>query len=250
MGVTLGAQIARCIMTSASFRGLQASIRLAVLFRRAALGKNLLLCFALLITSVLRAQEGSTVVTYACPPITSCAGEAVAIATGYRHTLMLSREGTVAACGTYLNYPGQTEVQVHVPPGLSNVIAVATGWFDNLVLKRDGTVFGWDSNGNQTNLPTGLTNVVAIAAGVKNHLALRADGTVVSLDAGNTDLPLGLTNVVAVSAGSMNIALKADGTVVAWGWRPDWTMWRPELTNSLSELMWLPFLQATRNGSP
>src|SRR5262249_35010213 len=154
--------------------------------------------------------------------------------TGYRHALMLSRDGTVSACGTYALPPGNIEVQV--PPGLSNVIAVAAGLSDNLVLKRDGTVAGWDSYGNQTNLPTELTNVVAIAAGDQHHLALRADGTVVSLDVGNTDLPLGLTNVVAVSAGSMNIALKADGTVVAWGWRPDWTMWEPELTNGLSEL--------------
>jgi alpha-tubulin suppressor-like RCC1 family protein len=49
---------------------------------------------------------------------------------------------------------------------------------------------------------------------------------------GNTDLPLGLTNVVAVSVGSGNLALKADGTVVAWGWNG----WDAQWTNGLSEL--------------
>ena len=227
MGVTLGAQIARCIMTLASFRDLRASTCFVFPFRKGPAEKALLVCFMLLFAFTLRAQESSsTVVTWGC---TGCGGGAVAIATGYSHALMLGRDGTVSACGTYTFFQGQSGVQV--PPGLSNVIAVAAGWSDNLVLKRDGTVAGWDRFGNQTNLPTGLTNVVAIAAGVENHLALRADGMVVSLDAGNTDLPLGLTNVVAVSAGSGSIALKADGTVVACGWSPEWSNSLSELTN-------------------
>jgi len=39
---------------------------------------------------------------------------------------------------------------------------------------------------------------------------------------GQTNLPGGLTNVVAVSAGARHgLALKADGTVLAWGYNGD-----------------------------
>ncbi|NBQ56687.1 MAG: hypothetical protein EBU36_08655, partial [Verrucomicrobia bacterium] len=52
-------------------------------------------------------------------------------------------------------------------------------------------------------------------------LALRADGTVVAWgnnDAGQTEVPAGLDRVVGISAGLYhNVALRADGTVRTWG---------------------------------
>ncbi|HWH71253.1 MAG TPA: immunoglobulin domain-containing protein, partial [Candidatus Sulfotelmatobacter sp.] len=51
-------------------------------------------------------------------------------------------------------------------------------------------------------------------------LALKADGTVVAWGAFSplTSVPAGLSNVIAISAGSShNLALKSDGTVRAWG---------------------------------
>ena len=70
-------------------------------------------------------------------------------------------------------------------------------------------------------MPAGLTNVVAIAAGNYHSLALRYDGTVVAWgddSAGQTNVPPGLSNVVAVAAGGFHsVALKNDGTIVAWG---------------------------------
>jgi hypothetical protein len=63
--------------------------------------------------------------------------------------------------------------------------------------------------------------VVAVAAGYYHSLALKADGTVIAWGDnryGQTNSPVGLTNVVAVASGAYhNLALKADGTVVAWG---------------------------------
>jgi hypothetical protein len=63
--------------------------------------------------------------------------------------------------------------------------------------------------------------VVAIAAGEFHSLALRNDGTVVAWGYdyyGQADVPAGLTNVVDVGAGSLfSAALKDDGTSVAWG---------------------------------
>jgi hypothetical protein len=66
-----------------------------------------------------------------------------------------------------------------------------------------------------------LGAAVAIAAGYLHSLAIRADGTVAAWGDngyGQTNVPAGLSNVVAIAAGfSASLALKADGTVVAWG---------------------------------
>ena len=63
-----------------------------------------------------------------------------------------------------------------------------------------------------------------IAAGYNHGLALKADGTLLAWgqnDCGQTDVPAGLTNVAAIAAGaSHSLALKSDGTVVGWG--PPW----------------------------
>ena len=63
--------------------------------------------------------------------------------------------------------------------------------------------------------------MIAIAAGSFHSLALKADGTVVAWgwDAGGqSSVPIDLTGVKAITAGySHSVALKDDGTVVAWG---------------------------------
>ena len=65
------------------------------------------------------------------------------------------------------------------------------------------------------------TPVVAIAAGGYHNLVLKADGTVVAWgwnQAGQTDVPASATNVVSVAAGFVSsMVLKTDGSVVAWG---------------------------------
>jgi photosystem II stability/assembly factor-like uncharacterized protein len=64
--------------------------------------------------------------------------------------------------------------------------------------------------------------VTAIAAGTQHNLALKEDGTVVAWgrdDYGQATVPAGLSGVTAVAAGyGHSLALKGDGTVVAWGW--------------------------------
>src|SRR5947207_1923734 len=83
---------------------------------------------------------------------------------------------------------------------------------------RAGTVIGW----GQSTVPAGLNNVVAIAAGGDHSLALKRNGTVVAWGwngGGQSTVPAGLNNVVAIAAGrNHSLALKGDGTVVAWGW--------------------------------
>ena len=62
-------------------------------------------------------------------------------------------------------------------------------------------------------MPTGLANVVAIAAGIFHNLALKNNGTVVAWgdnSRGQTNVPTGLSNVVAVAAGDYHsLALAA-----------------------------------------
>ena len=144
---------------------------------------------------------------------------------GLARNLALKRDGTVVAWGAGSDYARST------PPGLSNVVAISVGENHSLALKADGTVFGWGINihGEATGVATParpwvasgpvvlsgqvLTNVVAIAAGNeygmtggggKYSLALRKDGTVVAWGRssyGQTEVPAGLTDVVAIAAG-------------------------------------------------
>ena len=71
-------------------------------------------------------------------------------------------------------------------------------------------------------MPTDLDNVVSISAGRDHNLALKADGTVVAWGrnySNSTDIPDDLTDVVDIDAGQwFSLALKSDGTVVGWGW--------------------------------
>jgi alpha-tubulin suppressor-like RCC1 family protein len=82
-------------------------------------------------------------------------------------------------------------------------------------------LYSWGHETGQATPPRGLSNVVALAAGGIHGLALRQDGTVVAWgddSLGQTEVPVGLTNVVAIAAGyAHNLALRKDGTVAAWG---------------------------------
>jgi hypothetical protein len=62
----------------------------------------------------------------------------------------------------------------------------------------------WGDLGQST-VPASLTDVKAIAVGLFHELALTADGTVVAWSenfSGQTDVPPGLTNIVAIASGS------------------------------------------------
>lgn len=66
-----------------------------------------------------------------------------------------------------------------------------------------------------------LTNAVAIAAGDNHGLALRSDGTVVAWGSnqfGQTSVPQEVSNVVRIVAdGAYNVAIMSDGTGIGWG---------------------------------
>src|SRR5580692_4663079 len=99
------------------------------------------------------------------------------------------------------------------------VCSVLLAFFAGDALGQGATsIIAWgDDTYGETNVPIGLTDVVAISAGDKYSLALRSDGTVVAWG-NNTFVPAGLSNVVAIATGyDFLLALQSDGTVVAWG---------------------------------
>lgn len=168
---------------------------------------------------------------------------AKAIAAGTRHSLLLREDGTVAGYGAW-GWLFDGDPPVTIPPQLDRVVAVAAGCYHSLALRDDGTVVAWGlNNGGGTNLPPDLTNVVQIAtySCLRNSsLALTSDGRVVAWGADTPPVPSGLSNIVAVSVGgqgygyappSGGLALKADGTVVGWGWGPTISNGLGSLTN-------------------
>ena len=128
----------------------------------------------------------------------------------------LTKEGSIVTWGTETSFGDATP-----PPGLSNVVAIAVGYNHTLALQGDGRVVGWGFNasGQATGVSTKekpyvsagfvklngqvLNDVSAIAASYEYSLALKKNGTVVAW--GNKrfyrDVPAGLTNVTAISAG-------------------------------------------------
>lgn len=86
----------------------------------------------------------------------------------------------------------------------------------------------------RSNVPANLTNAIAIAAADAFDVALNADGTVVAWGAGS--VPYYATNVVAIAAGSAHVlGLRADGNVATWGTMlPSYVAPPPNLTNAVA----------------
>ncbi len=179
------------------------------------------------------------------------------IAAGSYHSLALEADGTVWAWGANDNGQlgnGTTPVYSNTVGQVSNltdITAVAAGFFHSLSLKTDGTVWAWGRNdngqlgdGTRDDRATpvqvsGLTDITRIAGGGSHTIALKSDGTVwawgandngqlgvttteicgYSTPCSTTPIQIsGLTDVIAIASGwKHSIAVKADGTVWAWG---------------------------------
>ena len=180
-------------------------------------------------------------------------GLATSVSTSDFHTVAALSNGTVWAWGD--NSDGQlgdgTTTQRDSPvqvPGLSNVVAVAAGTYHSLALRSDGTVRAWGNNTDgelglgtdDTNVHSspmqvpGVSNAVAISAGYYDSFALLANGTVMawgSNDSGqlgdgtsnehdSPELLSTLSNIVSLHVESYDdfgLAVRSDGTVMAWG---------------------------------
>jgi hypothetical protein len=143
-------------------------------------------------------------------PLIPDVSNAVAVAVGQGHFLVLLNDGTVRMA--MANYPYSYATMP--PAGLSNVVAIAAGVDHCLALLSNSTVVGWGKNDlGQSSVPPGLSNVVAIAAAGNHSLALKSDHTVVPWGDSANNLnspPPVLTNVLAIACGwNHSVALQA-----------------------------------------
>jgi alpha-tubulin suppressor-like RCC1 family protein len=139
----------------------------------------------------------------------------------------------VDAYSSYALRPDGQVVRWTTAAGVINLVQPESGPYSSfavssigvLLLKTDGTVVfvntSTSSRSNFLPMPANLSSIVAVAAGEWHFLALRADGTVAAWGdnfSSQATVPAGLSQVVAISAyGNKSIALRADGTAVRWG---------------------------------
>jgi alpha-tubulin suppressor-like RCC1 family protein len=104
---------------------------------------------------------------------------------------------------------------------VSNSFGSVTSSIANLTVLSVVAWGAFDIFYNETNVPASLTNPIAISAGPGSSLALRADGTALAwghYQNGETNIPPGLSNLVEIVAGpGYNLALRADGKVIGFG---------------------------------
>jgi alpha-tubulin suppressor-like RCC1 family protein len=178
-----------------------------------------------------------------------------AISAGSTHSLALRFDGTVWAWGN--NFDGQlgvgSDINSNVPlqvTGLSGVTAIAAGAYDSLALKSDGTVWSWgDDQFGQLGTGTTilfstvpvqvvqLSNATHLGSGYYQSFVVKSDTTlwgwgynnIGQLGSGNVTnvrFPVPtiqangatVSSTVAVTSGAFfGLALRRDGTVLAWG---------------------------------
>jgi alpha-tubulin suppressor-like RCC1 family protein len=176
----------------------------------------------------------------------------VAIAAGSTHSLALKSDGSLLSWGSNgIGQLGDGTAINRLTPVLvldaNDIVAVAASGGYSLALKSDGTVLSWGSNSSgqlgdgttkyrstPVRIPN-LSSIVAVAAGSAHALALRSNGALMSWgynyygQLGNginsadfrqlTPSVVSNTNqIVAIAAGNFHsLALKTDGTLLAWG---------------------------------
>jgi hypothetical protein len=115
-----------------------------------------------------------------------------------------------------------TAAQFWDPKGRSvlyaGLLAIAALTTPRLAAQTTVVAWGLDYDSGSTNVPIDLTNAVAIAAADSISMAVKADGTVAAWGDGLSQVPPNVTNIVSISTGlDFALASRQDGSVTAWG---------------------------------
>jgi len=126
--------------------------------------------------------------------------------------------------------PGATTTAYTIPaawPSNSGYYSVVVSNFGGVATSVEAylAVTGWalsgDNSMGQLNVPSSATNLVALSSGAWHNLALRSDGSIVawgSDSAGQCDVPGGSAGALAIAAGGYHsLAIQNDLSVLAWG---------------------------------
>ena len=159
------------------------------------------------------------------------------LAAGENHSLALTADGHVWAWGyngygqlgdsstTSRSLPVQVRDESSAP--LTGIIAIAAGQYHSLALRADGTLWTWGYNG-YGQLGTGDTTSQSTAQRVR--------------DANGAEI----TGIVRIAAGdNYNLALRADGKVLAWGYNG-----YGQLGDGSTATRYRPVLAIDRDGAP
>lgn len=142
----------------------------------------------------------------------------IALAGSDYHSVALLADRSVRAWGDNNSNHGQT----NVPATATNIVGIAAGNYNSLAIDSESNVLIWGRMADFRNVfvPPQATNIVALGVGrgALHSVALRADGTVVDWGWAATNVPAEAVNIVSVAAGSYHsLALRSDGRVVSWG---------------------------------
>jgi alpha-tubulin suppressor-like RCC1 family protein len=125
---------------------------------------------------------------------------------------------------------GQIDKNCDGPENLRNVVDIAlscSNWDSRIpfgvAIHEDGMVSTWGtcSKSDDLTIPEGLSGVVKVSAGLDFIVALKSNGSVVAWgnnSLGKIDVPEDLTNVIDIECGfDYTLAMKSDSTIVIWG---------------------------------
>lgn len=150
--------------------------------------------------------------TYGQCAVPNGLGPVRAIAAGYRFSMALREDGTIACWGAGADFQ-----PMHLPAGLDQVVALAVGG-GAAAVKADGSLAIWD-----TVYPVPILRgpVRSLYADSRNWIATLQDGTVQAwgeLTGNGLSPPDGLTDVRATYVGlGIGTAFHSDGTCTFWG---------------------------------
>lgn len=106
-------------------------------------------------------------------------------------------------------------------PVVENAVSADICETHMIVALTNGTVDTWGGVIEAQEIPAGLSGVIRVAAGKNLSVALKTDGSVVAWGRnaeGQATVPAALSDVTAIDAGDYNVAaLKSNGSVVVWG---------------------------------